>query len=149
MPPQPPPLPSLRPRWSISWTWRGTKAPSTSCGSRPTVRAPWLPRLPGQTHTGVHSRPCILHACAVAGERLASAGDGTQALGRGSTLLPWLTHCEGRLCSDGAIVLWRMVSTEPSRKGFGDDDDLNKETWAAVTTLTYVRSPRQARSAVR
>ena len=31
-----------------------------------------------------------------------------------------------------------MVSTEPSRKGFGDDDDMNKETWMAVATLKCV-----------
>lgn len=42
--------------------------------------------------------------------------------------------------SDGAIVLWKWISNEPSRKGLGaDDDDLNKETWAAVQVLRYVR----------
>jgi len=44
------------------------------------------------------------------------------------------------LIADGAIVLWKWVSNEPSRKGLGaDDDDMNKETWAAVQTLRYAR----------
>ena len=45
--------------------------------------------------------------------------------------------CRGSLVhADGSIVLWKMVSTEPSRKGFGgEDDDMNKETWTAVKTL--------------